>query len=167
MHTHKHHLAHIILFCMDSPTHVDNTISMHMHKQMHTHIEFHRQWWNYEHQNSFLGSIISSRSSQMGHQGPRGSPEGIHAFLENSWKKVSKNICVFSAKVSWVQLRLTPERRDTSDGRKKLIHQPGQKWKVRKKGVIIDVEITKHQYLHDIWKGRWTREEAETIYIKE
>ena len=38
MYTHKHHLAHIISFCMDSPTHVDNTISMHMHKQIHTNI---------------------------------------------------------------------------------------------------------------------------------
>ena len=134
MYTHKHHLAHIISSCMDSPTHLDNTISMHMHKQIHAHIKFHHEWWNYEHQNSFLGSIISSRSSQMGHQGPRGSPEGIHAFLENSWKKVSKNICVFSAKVSWDLLRLTPERRDTYDGRKKLIHQRAQKRKVGKKG---------------------------------
>ena len=38
MYTHKHHLAHIISFCMDSPTHLDNTISMHMHKQIHAHI---------------------------------------------------------------------------------------------------------------------------------
>ena len=38
MYTHKHHLAHIISFCMGSPTHVDNTISMHMHKQIHTNI---------------------------------------------------------------------------------------------------------------------------------
>ncbi len=51
--------------------------------------------------------------------------------------------------MSWDILRLTPERRDTSDGRKKLIHQPRQKRKVGKKGVIIDVKITKHQYLHD------------------
>ena len=71
-------------------------------------------------------------------------------FRKNHEKKVGKNICVFSAKVSWAQLRLTPERRDTSDGRKKLIHQPAQKRKVGKKGVIIDVKITKHQYLHDI-----------------
>ena len=156
MYTHKHHLAHIISFCMDSPTHLDNTISVHMHKQMHTHIEFHPQWWNYEHQNSFFGSISSSRSSKMGHQGPTGSPEGIHDFLENSWKKVSKNICVFSAKVSCDTLRLTPERRDTYDGRKKLIHQPRRFRKVGKKGVIIDVKITKHQYLHDFRNDRVT-----------
>ena len=82
-------------------------------------------------------------------------------------KKWVKTYVFFSAKASWDGLRLTPERRDTSDGRKKLIHQPRQKWKVGKKGVIIDVKITKHQYLHDIWKVRLTREEAETIYIKE
>ena len=73
----------------------------------------------------------------------------------------------FSAKVSWAQLRLTPERRDTSDGRKKLIHQPGRKRKVGKKGVIIDVKITKHQYLHGFETVRRVGEEAETIYIKE
>ena len=82
-------------------------------------------------------------------------------------KKIGKNICVFPAKVIRDELRLTPERRDTSDGRKKLIHQPGRKRKVGKKGVIIDVKITKHQYLHDIREVRLTREEAETIYIKE
>ena len=80
---------------------------------------------------------------------------------------MSKNICVFSAKVSCVQLRLTPERRDTSDGRKKLIHQPGRKRKVGKKGVIIDVKITKHQFLHAIENDRAEQEEEETIYIKE
>ena len=167
MYTHKHHLAHIISICKYLPTPVDNTISIHMHKQMHTHIEFHRQWWNYEHQNSFLGSIISSRSSQMGHQGPRGSPEGIHAFLENSWKKVSKNICVFSAKVSCDTLRLTPERRDTYDGRKKLIHQPRRKWKVGEKGEKNDVKFTKHQFLQGIENDRDPNQEEETIYIKE
>ena len=82
-------------------------------------------------------------------------------------KKVSKNICVFSANVSWDGLRLTPERRDTSDGRKKLIHQPGRKRKAGKKGVIIDVKITKHQYLHGFENARERLEEAETIYIKE
>ena len=69
---------------------------------------------------------------------------------------MSKNICAFSAKVSWAQLRLTPERRDTYDGRKKLIHQPRQKRKVGKKGVIIDVKITKHQYLQGFEKVRET-----------
>ena len=73
----------------------------------------------------------------------------------------------FSAKASWDLLKLTPERRDTSDGRKKLIHQPRPKWKVGKKWVIIDVKITKHQYLHDFRKERVTQEEEETIYIKE
>ena len=63
------------------------------------------------------------------------------------------------------ELRLTPERRDTSDGRKKLIHQPRQKRKVGKKGVIIDVKITKHQYLHAIESAREEKEEEETIYI--
>ena len=68
--------------------------------------------------------------------------------------------------MSCAQLRLTPERRDTSDGRKKLIHQPAQKRKVGKKGVIIDVKITKHQYLHAIEKVCEPREEEEeTIYI--
>ena len=69
--------------------------------------------------------------------------------------------------MSWVQLRLTPERRDTSDGRKKLIHQPAQKRKVGKKGVIIDVKITKHQFLHAIENDRYEQQEEETIYIKE
>ena len=69
--------------------------------------------------------------------------------------------------MSWDELRLTPERRDTSDGRKKLIHQPGRKRKVGKKGVIIDVKITKHQYLHGFESVRECLEEAETIYIKE
>ena len=82
-------------------------------------------------------------------------------------KKVGENICVFSAKVSWDELRLTPERRDTYDGRKKLIHQSSQKRKVGKKGVIIDVKITKHQYLHGFDLVREFKEEAETIYIKE
>ena len=82
-------------------------------------------------------------------------------------QKISEHICNCSAKVSCVQLRLTPERRDTSDGRKKLIHQPAQKRKVGKKGVIIDVKITKHQYLHAIEKVRGPNQEEETIYIKE
>ena len=81
-------------------------------------------------------------------------------------KKVSKHICVFSEKVSWAQLRLTPERRDTSDGRKKLIHQPGRKRKVGKKGEKNDVKFTKHQFLHAIENARESLEEEETIYIR-
>ena len=80
---------------------------------------------------------------------------------------MNKNICVFSAKVSWVQLRLTPERRDTYDGRKKLIHQPRQKRKVGKKGEKNDVKFTKHQFLRAIENAPEPLEEEETIYIKE
>ena len=73
----------------------------------------------------------------------------------------------FSAKVSCVQLRLTPERRDTYDGRKKLIHQPRPKRKVGKKGEKNDVKFTKHQFLQGIENDRDPLEEEETIYIKE
>ena len=64
-------------------------------------------------------------------------------------------------------LRLTPERRDTYDGRKKLIHQSSQKRKVGKKGEKNDVKFTKHQFLQGIEKVRESLEEEETIYIKE
>ena len=70
-----------------------------------------------------------------------------------------------SAKVNRAQLRLTPERRDTYDGRKKLIHQPRPKRKVGKKGETNDVKFTKHQFLHAIENDRDSLEEEETIYI--
>ena len=73
----------------------------------------------------------------------------------------------FSAKMSWDTLRLTPERRDTYDGRKKLIHQRAQKRKVGKKGEKNDVKFTKHQFLQGIENDRDPNQEEETIYIKE
>ena len=107
-------------------------------------------------------------------QGPQGQNPGISGsrgpskhFRKNHEKKVDKNICVFSAKVSWDILKLTPERRDTYDGRKKLIQKKSWKRKVGKKGVIIDVKIRKHQFLHAIENAREEQQEEETIYIKE
>ena len=114
---------------------------------------------------SVFGINYQLQILQIGPPGPPGLPRGDPCILGKFTKNICKNICAFSAKVSCDLLKLTPERRDTSDGRKKLIHQPAQKRKVGKKGVIIDVKITKHQFLHGFESARGFSGEAETIYI--